>query len=175
MTDTQTMRAPGKPTNELEACIYLKERVEYRDGNIYWTHIKQHGWKGRIAGCLHNGYRRITVFRYGLVSAHRLIYFMFTGVLPEIVDHIDGNPSNNCFENLRAATVSQNCQNSATPARNTSGRKGVYWSKATNKWQASIRVKTKLKYLGVFKEFDDAVTARVKAEKEFYGEFANNR
>lgn len=54
---------------------------------------------------------------------------------------------------------------------NKSGVVGVNWDKSRNKWQASIRFKGHKYNLGRFENFDDAVDARKKAEKEIFGNF----
>lgn len=50
-------------------------------------------------------------------------------------------------------------------ANNTSGHKGVSWSKSRNLWVATIGYKKKLKYLGGFESYAEAVEAREAAEK----------
>lgn len=174
MSATDTRRL-----TEQEAIEDILRRTEYRDGELRWLGAPwNQGSKaaniipGKIAGHVNHGYRRIGMVGYGSVLAHRAIYFLFHKNLPLIVDHIDGNPSNNAIENLRAATLSQNQMNSKQSVKNTSGRKGVFWHKRAGKWTASIRVNDKLKHLGVFENFESAVMAREKAEKEHHGEFA---
>lgn len=63
-------------------------------------------------GSLRNGY-----VRYRLdgkqYSAHRLVYQMFVGEIPNgyVIDHINGNRSDNRLENLRCITQSENMYN----------------------------------------------------------------
>src|ERR1043166_3655483 len=56
------------------------------------------------------------------------------------VDHKDGNGLNNCKENLRAATSSQQMMNRRKREDTSSVYKGVYWSKCRNYWVAQIKV-----------------------------------
>jgi len=56
-------------------------------------------------------------------------------------------------------------------AANTSGCRGVHWNKKREKWEASIRFKGKLMYLGAYSNFEDAVKVRHRAEEEVYGTF----
>lgn len=51
---------------------------------------------------------------------------------------------------------------------NTSGVKGVYYNKQRKCWQSYIRCQGKLYYLGVYKNFEDAVKARKEAEEKFF-------
>jgi hypothetical protein len=54
---------------------------------------------------------------------------------------------------------------------NTSGVTGVRWYGASNKWRAFISVNKKEKWLGGFKNFEEAVEVRKRAEKRYYGKF----
>ena len=44
---------------------------------------------------------------------------------------------------------------------------GVYWHVGAGKWQAQIKVKHGLKYLGIFTEKSDAIAARKAAEAKY--------
>lgn len=59
-------------------------------------------------------------------AANRLAYYLYHGEDPGdlVVDHIDGDRTNNRIHNLRAVTVSENNMNRKTTAK--SGHKGVY-------------------------------------------------
>lgn len=89
-------------------------------------------------------------------------------------DHIDRNTLNNRKYNLRPATVQENARNRSTRSDNTSGFIGVYKAGESN-WKAIISYNKKLIYLGYFDNKEDAIIARLKAEKEYYGEFAPQR
>lgn len=51
---------------------------------------------------------------------------------------------------------------------NTSGRKGVTWSKDKFKWQAQIMFQGKGMYLGSFSDIQDAIQARKEAEDYYF-------
>ena len=87
-------------------------------------------------------------------------------------DHINRNTFDNRKNNLRKATQEENAKNRTIRKDNTSGVTGVYWHKGTGKWQAGIGLNGKMKYLGVFDTYEEAIEARVKAEKEYYGEWS---
>lgn len=90
----------------------------------------------------------------------------------KIVDHINHNTLDNRKCNLRLADYSQNAFNSNISANNKSGIIGVSWRKDRDLWCSHIFINGKQKYLGCYDNFDDAVSARLKAEKELCGEFA---
>ena len=54
---------------------------------------------------------------------------------------------------------------------NTSGVKGVYYSKKRDKWIAQIMFKQKCYYLGGYERIEDAAEARKEAEKRIFGDF----
>lgn len=85
--------------------------------------------RGDIAGSLKpNG--RWEVYAEGrLQQVHRIIYEIFNGKIPEglLVDHEDGNPSNNRINNLRVADYILNSRNRKKSTVNTSGATGVHW------------------------------------------------
>ncbi|MCB1079855.1 MAG: HNH endonuclease, partial [Verrucomicrobiae bacterium] len=72
------------------------------------------------------------------------------------VDHVDGNPKNNCVSNLRIVPRSLNLANRRLPSSNTSGFKGVSQVKNSGKWGAYIKINGKLKYLGAFHTKEEA-------------------
>jgi len=94
------------------------------------------------------------------------------GEIPEglVVDHIDGVKSNNCRENLRICTPSQNSANAKLSKKSTSGYKGV--SKQPYGWIARIGHENKRLFLGSFKDKHDAGEAYNEAAKRLFGEFA---
>ena len=93
-------------------------------------------------------------------------------IVGKYYDHIDRNPLNNRRYNLRESTFVQNTQNRGRRSDNTSGVVGVCWNKREQKWQARINVNKKRILLGRYNDFNNAVVSRLKAEKEYFGEFA---
>lgn len=85
------------------------------------------------------------------------------------VDHIDGDSLNNCRANLRVCTHKQNRANTRKHKDNTSGFKGVCWSKAAQKWSAKLRNK----HLGLFGTKEEAALAYDQAAIRECGEFAH--
>lgn len=112
-------------------------------------------------------YRR-TEIRSTSYKVHRIIYVMMTGEQPENIDHIDGNGLNNRWDNLRSVTRSENMRNCKQRTDNTSGVKGVSYYKQTKRWLAKItNDEGKRMNLGYFKVKQDAINARMEAEKKY--------
>ena len=150
----------------------INEYLEYKDGNLYWKKLNSTRTKiGDQAGYMRKGYLNIG-FNCKEYPLHHLVFFMFKGYLPKLIDHIDGNKLNNKIENLREASINENARNCKKPSHNTSGYKGVCWAKSKNKWQANITVKNKLLFLGRFDDPLEAYKAYCNAAKTYFGEFA---
>ncbi len=112
---------------------------------------------GAVAGYKHHsGYIYISVdgIDYG---AHRLIWLLVHGKWPDHeIDHINRIRDDNRLINLREACDTMQARNRSTPRTNTSGRQGVSWHKATNKWSAKYCAGGRSVWLGVFDSVDAA-------------------
>lgn len=86
-----------------------------------------------------------------------------------VVDHIDGNKSNNTRENLRICTQKENTWNQRQ--RRTDLPKGVTLLN-TGRWQAQIGINGRHYFLGTYSTADDAATAYRVVSKVLHGEFA---
>lgn len=105
--------------------------------------------------------------------AHILTNLYVLGCMPcNVIDHEDGNTSNNCWLNLREVTHQDNLKNQSKRTTNISGVTGVHWCSTRNRWMAQINTGHKAVNLGRFLKYEDAVTARKTAEVK-YG-FHNN-
>ncbi len=77
-----------------------------------------------------------------------------------IVDHINGFRADNRRANLRMTTYTSNQHNvKRNSKRNSSGFRGVGKHSQCNKWQASVNVDKKLKYLGLYDTAEEAARA----------------
>jgi hypothetical protein len=154
--------------NALPSKNYLNSilRYEKETGFVYWKHsdliVKS------CVRCL-SKYKRIMIDKIPYVL-HRVIYQMHYGNLmpDEVIDHIDQDKQNNRIENLRKADVFLNNQNQGNRKNNTSGYKGVSWSKQKNKWRATITVNRKHKTLGFFHSKEDAYACYLSAKEMFH-------
>jgi hypothetical protein len=136
--------------------IGLLVRYEPESGKFFW--LVNRGSRARVgneAGWDRaDGYRQIRI-ENKIYYAHRLAWLSVHDVWPELVDHINRNPADNRIINLRLANKSINAINSYASTKNTSGFKGVSWSKGMKKWRMSHQASGVLSRM----YFDDAATA----------------
>ena len=152
----------------------LLELFEYRDGVLYWKINTKRMKAGDVAGrTVKDGYRQMCINGCRPLL-HQVVFKMFYGYIPKLIDHIDKNTTNNRIENLRPATKSQNRYNSKLNSNNKSGIKGVYWHKSFNKWIARASVNGKQKYLGCFDDLELADLVAQEARDKYHGAFANH-
>ena len=120
------------------------------------------------------GYR--TVKLHGKAyREHRLIWLYMTGYMPERdVDHDNLDKADNRFDNLSLATNSQNQANTRKWATNTSGYKGVSWSKSKKRWRSCMKHEGKVVLQRYFKSKDDAHQVYCETAKKYRGEFGRS-
>lgn len=145
---------------------YLSETGEI------WREKPAPGIKGRyIAGHVKDdGYIDI-IFRKTHVYAHRMAWFLFYGEWPDgLVDHINGNKSDNRIVNLRVCDDTFNKQNRRTSSRiNKTGLLGVGSSGIKSKpYRAMISVMNKNIWLGAYEKPEDAHQAYLEAKRRLH-------
>jgi len=153
---------------------YLKS-ILYYDQLTGWFFHKNHGipawdakWAGKKAGTL-DAKGRCQLWILGKAyRAHRIAWLYMTGSFPKSeIDHINCDPLDNRWENLRLATRSQQNQNKR-PMR-AWPPKGVYWHKQSGMWRAKIGKISK--HLGLFDCPAAASIAYQLAAIKNYGQF----
>ncbi len=174
--------------SELPSSEYLSECLEYfpETGELRWKARPYHhhhiegeikrfnsNYAGNEAGRIkHDGYRELRLDgKY--YSVHRIIYKMVTGEDPvALVDHINGDKSDNRWVNLRDASHTQNNHNRRVGRNNTTGYKGVSKLK-DGRYKVSIRVgNNKRLHLGYFLDLNEAAKAYANAAQKHHGEFS---
>lgn len=129
---------------------------------------------GEVAGAVNSsGYICIKVDgrKY---QAHRLAWLYVHGAWPpDVIDHVNGNRTDNRLSNLRCATRRENKHNSRAPSISTSGVKGVFWNSKRRKWQARICLSNgKRQHLGYHHSLSAAEAVVTAAYSEAHGQFA---
>lgn len=143
-----------KRNRPLPSYAILREYLRYSEetGELFWA--KQLGACriGSKAGYYDSqGRGTIRLFTFSYPTS-RVVWAMMTGKDPKFeIDHIDGNPANDRFENLRDVPHKENMQNRTKPSkRSSSGYLGVFPTRNPNKWCASIHSEGKKHHVGVF-------------------------
>lgn len=151
----------------------IKRLFEYNPetGDFTWR-VRTNGRCkiGAIAGTLNElGYRLLSIggkTHYG----HRMAWLYMTGSIPDgVIDHINGNPSDNRFANLRLVDDKVNQENRRAASKNSkSGFLGVHWHIRNKKWNAQIKIDGRIKWLGAFKTAEDARDAYLDAKRQLH-------
>jgi hypothetical protein len=159
--------------NSILTADRLREILSYdpETGVLTWiAPISSRSKPGEPAGTITPlGYVRIGMFREQHLG-HRLAWLHVYGKWPNgDLDHINGVRHDNRLVNLREATRSGNNQNiRAARSDSAHGFLGATWSKAAQKWRASICVNRKQKTLGTFDSAEEAHAAYLKAKAELH-------
>ena len=150
---------------------YVRNILEYRPktGELVWRErIARCVHVGDIAGCRDDkGYITVGIHKR-IYKAHRLVWLIAYGEWPTgLIDHIDGNKSNNRLDNLRLVNETGNAENVRKPnKRNQSGFMGVVF--VNNRWRTSITAKNKTRYIGTFDTPEEAHQAYLKAKRQLH-------
>lgn len=167
-------RVPKLETKELTQAI-LKEYVVYDPDTGIFTLVKSGSprYKNCLPmqiGTLSNSGYLLAMVAGKKIQLHVMAVIYMTGKAPdrsklEVVDHINGDKTDNRWKNLRVISGGENVRNQKqTKDYTKSGVTGV--SQRGNKFCAHIRIDTKLKHLGTFATLEEAIKVRERALAE---------
>ena len=118
--------------------------IYYKDGWLYWNRTihnkcKQDNKAGTIK---QNGYVEIQ-YKHKRYYAHRLIWELLKFPIPDgaVINHIDGNPTNNLLTNLECVSQVINLHSIRKLTNNTTGFRGISIDKRNGKYSAEITIK----------------------------------
>lgn len=153
----------------LEDEIRKNFRYEPDTGFLFWTEHAHRSVKNKQAKTRDRlGYIDVP-FKGKKLKAHRIAWFLTYGNWPnQMIDHIDGNPSNNAINNLRDVSNQVNqCNRKKARSDSKSGLIGALPYKG--KWRSQIRRNGVVHYLGFFDTAVEANRAYMLAKLEFDG------
>ncbi|QMV32443.1 hypothetical protein 8G_00049 [Ralstonia phage Hyacinthe] len=102
---------------------------------------------------------------------HRLAWLYMFGTWPEfVIDHINGNPSDNRIDNLRDVPrkTNQENQRKAASSNKTTGLLGASLHKGTGKFVAAIQSGRRSRYLGLHETPELAHEAYLSAKRTMH-------
>jgi hypothetical protein len=159
--------------NEHTGKIYWRERsveefYNSRSHKAWNTHFS-----GKEAGSKHyvNGYIEIRCPDKKLYKAQRIAWKLYHKTEPAvIIDHINGNTSDNRITNLRESSHQENSRNMKGVSE--TGYKGVTYSKTKKSYVVNYCVADTTYVKGGFNTAEDAAREYDKIVKDLYGDFA---
>ena len=116
------------------------------------------------------GYKHFTFSYKGkskTLQYHRVLYYahnnqwnLLDSSMENVIDHIDGDKTNNCISNLRVVTQQENQFNRKC--------KGYTFDKASGKYKAIIKLNQKSIHIGLFDTKEEAHQAYLEKKKELH-------
>ena len=166
----------------LEEFFRSKLNYDPETGDLVWNENAYKRVKGKKAGTPNEeGYIVVGTKVEGRLikrSAHHIAWLLHHGEWPPkgmMIDHINGNKSDNRICNLRLATRAQNLANARKKSSSSSPYKGVEYSRLPGlkkKWLARISVDSRRISLGLYATPEEAREAYKAAAIKYFGEFA---
>ncbi len=161
----------ARPDLTREQCASLLH-YDPENGCIAWKVDRRGRWgikAGMVAGYIDGeGYRRV---RIGLKNhaAHRLAFLLMTGAWPAgVVDHMNGDRTDNRWSNLRDVSNTENLQNLRAPyANNRAGFLGVHGVEG-GRYCAQIRAGGVTRHIGIFATPEEAHAAYLAAKRQHH-------
>lgn len=151
------------------ATVRARLSYEPETGLFRWVTHRTRRFIGQIAGCVGTeGYWQLTLDNRRYL-AHRIAWMLMTGSSPtgRLIDHINGNPLDNRWTNLRLADAATNVQNMRRAHRDS--RTQVLGTRRHGPgYQAQIKVCGKTHYLGTYPTKEEAHAVYVAAKRDLH-------
>lgn len=150
------------------------EKIFYFDLDDFEI-INQYTW-----GENHNGYIhciRLIDGKKKTIYMHRLVMGLTdNNYLVNVIDHINGNRTDNRKNNLRMVTSAQNRINQTIPKNNKTGINGVSHREKGDVWIVNFQNKEhNIKIYKNFKTFEEAVEYRKELDEKYNKEFLRQK
>ena len=153
------------------------KKILLTQGKFALIDDEDYEWLSKYKWCAHKLFNTFYAERHNpdnhdkIIKMHREILGL-TEENKNLVDHKDRNGLNNQRYNLRIASHSINKYNCKLYKSNSSGQRGVTWSKDKRKWMVKINKNGDSIFYGYFSNIIEAAKAYDKAAIRFYGKDA---
>jgi hypothetical protein len=148
----------------------MKE-IPLTQGQIALVDDADYDWLNQFKWCAERAKQTYYARGRASVDGKTVLIRMHVLIAGPRPDHKDGNGLNNQRHNLRRATSAQNARNKRRSGNNTSGYKGVSFSKKAKGWRARIKTEGRERHLGVYLTPEAAALAYNDAAEIYHGEF----
>ena len=146
-----------------------------KTGILSWKKAKSNRVKeNNVVGSLSSNGGLVIGFNGKTYLVHRVIWLYVYGYMPKLIDHINGDRTDNRLCNLREADYAKNNQNAKLSKTNTTGVKNIHIDKRTGKWCVQVRAFGIKKHFGVFSDFFEACCCAFSTRNRLHKEFANH-
>ena len=147
-------------------------------GILSWKSTRTHNARAgdQCGSVSHKDGYRVVSFKGTTYPVYHIAWLLMTGEHPtNTIDHINRNPSDNRFSNLRLADMVQQLGNRGALKKNKLGVRGVRKLKTGYDVRLGYKDKVANKYrrlcLGTFRSLEEAKAVYDAAAKEYFGEF----
>lgn len=148
--------------NKSMKIIYTKKGEAIRVDDEDYQALSSHPWHIHTEGYAKT-YRKQNGKTISIYM-HRLLMSPPKGL---VVDHINGDKTDNRKSNLRICKIADNIQRSPSSYKSKSGIKGVRYD--SGKWVSVVKVNGKPIYLGRFSDLDEAAAVYKEASLRYHG------
>lgn len=159
--DFQAFNARLKYDSNTGSLIWRETGVARFDSN----------YAGKIAGFEHTEkkcgkrYKKIIISGLcSMIAQHRVAFLLMMGRWPTSIDHINGNGTDNRWENLREATSEENNRNTALRSDSKTGVPGI--TLRSGKYRVMAKRAGRIISLGTFTTIFDAACAKKSFESK---------
>ena len=139
----------------------MRELFYYDSGRVRCKVARRRKPLGSLAsderGCV-KGYRRISILK-NLYKEHRVVWSLFNDTVPDIIDHINNDVTDNRIENLRESNHTLN-------GYNRKKSRCISYNKNNGNWHSYIVYNKRNVHIGCFKdeEFAELVAQEARSK-----------
>jgi hypothetical protein len=154
------------PSNETDTVL-----IPLTQGKFALVDLQDADWLSQYKWCA--GGMKDKLYAIAQVDGQKVYMHRLIMGFPEEVDHRNRKTLDNRRNNLRVCTHRENLLNAKLRSDNTSGYRGVSWSKVMNKWKAHIQSHGHQTTIGYYESKESAARAYDTKAHKLHGEFAS--